>query len=114
MGRTSAGNRSCDRRIEAREIQLFWKPGTSGKADLAIGETVIRIDFTEGKLSVKTSRLHELDTELCASFNPAEGLGLQITIDQEMIDVLGQGGVICGTIETGGECARKDGSAELG
>ena len=85
---------------EAREIQLFWKPGTSGKADLAIGETVIRIDFTEGKLSVKTSRLHELDTELCASFNPAEGLGLQITIDQEMIDVLGQGGVICGTIET--------------
>lgn len=85
---------------EARELQLSWKPGTSGMADLTIGETVLHIDFEQGELSVDTSRLQELDTELRASFDTADGLTLQITIDQEMIDVLGQGGVICGTIET--------------
>lgn len=85
---------------KARNVKLFWAAGTKGCAELAIGETVLKIDFETGELRAVTNRLHELDKELRAEFDPAAGLDLQIIIDQEMIDVLGDGGTICGTIET--------------
>lgn len=85
---------------EARELSLRWRPGTTGSAELAIGETVLRIDFAHGTLKVDTSRLHNLEQEETACFDPADGLDLTVVVDQEVLEVLGDHGMICGAIET--------------
>lgn len=85
---------------EAREIRISWAAGTTGSAALAIGETTVRVDFSRGKLQVDTSRMQEKETEICGSFDAAKTLDLSVVIDQEMLDILADGGRLCGTIET--------------
>ena len=72
----------------------------TGTELLEIGETTIRIDFTHGELWVDTDRKHELDGELRGVFDPAKPLDMTVVIDQEMLDILADGGRLCGTIET--------------
>ena len=85
---------------EAREVVLSWNAGMTGTELLEIGETTIRIDFTHGELWVDTDRKHELDGELRGVFDPAKPLDMTVVIDQEMLDILADGGRLCGTIET--------------
>lgn len=85
---------------EARELALFWPAGTTGTELLKIGETTIRVDFTHGELWVDTDRKHELDGELRGVFDPAKPFDLTVVIDQEILDILADGGRLCGTIET--------------
>ena len=72
----------------------------TGTELLEIGETTIRVDFTHGELWVDTDRKHELDGELRGVFDPAKPLDMTVVIDQEMLDILADGGRLCGTIET--------------
>lgn len=85
---------------EARELQMIWPAGTTGIAALTIGETTVELDFTNGVLSVDTPRKQALETEVRGSFDPAHAFDLTVVIDQEMIDILADGGRLCGTIET--------------
>ena len=84
---------------EAREVVLSWNAGMTGTELLEIGETTIRVDFTHGELWVDTDRKHELDGELRGVFDPAKPLDMTVVIDQEMLDILADGGRLCGTIE---------------
>lgn len=85
---------------EARELQLAWAPGTKGTAELFIGETGILVDFDCGELRIDTKRPHPTDQEQKGSFDPEEGFDLTVVIDQEVLDVLGAGGRLCGSFET--------------
>lgn len=85
---------------EARELAVSWAPGSTGCAALSVGDTVLRVDLGAGELTVDTSRLFEQEKEVRASFDPAQGFRLRVIVDQEMIEVLGADGLICGTLET--------------
>ena len=85
---------------EARELQLRWEPGSKGIAKLCIGDTSIFADLEKGELHVDTTRKHVRDLDLTGKFDPSEGLDLSVIIDQEMIDILGADGTLCGTVET--------------
>lgn len=85
---------------EARELNVSWAPGSTGQAELTVGETVIRVDLGAGELTVDSSRLMEQESQVRAGFDPDPGFRLRVIVDQEMIELLGADGLICGTLET--------------
>lgn len=80
------------------EIQLNWEAQETGHAKLQIGDTAITISFDKGSIELANPQIYP--EPFAVSFDKNRSLNLDFIIDQEVIEFLGNDGVIYGAVET--------------
>ena len=92
--------RNLDTRLAgtASEIALVWKPQETGSTELWIGNTAVTVDFGAGRVEIKNPPIYA--ESVVIPFDTGKTLTLDFIIDQEVIEVFGNGGVIYGALET--------------
>lgn len=82
----------------ATEILFCWNAQDGGVTRLWIGSTEVTLDFDEGCLTFGNP---QVDAEtIVVPFDKKESLTLDLIIDQEVIEFLGNDGAIYGAVET--------------
>lgn len=87
------------------DIILAWKARETGSAKIRIGDTDIAVDFDRGEITFANPQVYS--EAIVVPFDKAEGLKLEFIVDQEVIEFLGNDGVICGAVETEENILRK-------
>lgn len=79
------------------EAVLNWKPQETGSAKLWIGNTHVVVDFDKGDIEIINS---QIDAEtIVIPFHKNEPFSLDLVIDQEILEFLGNDGLIYGAVE---------------
>lgn len=88
------------------EITLNWKAQKTGYTKLLIGDTAVTVNFDKGNIEYVNPQIY---TEtITVPFDNNESIDLDFIIDQEVIEFWGNGGVICGAVETEENILRKE------
>ena len=87
------------------EITITSEKRNSGEIQLDIGDTHIIICFDNGTMIFSNPQVYS--EKIVVSFDITEALDLNFIIDQEMIEFLGNNGLIYGTVETEENILRK-------
>lgn len=80
------------------EITICFRAQETGDTKLSIGDTKITINFDKGNITFVNPQAYE--EAVVVSFDKKEPLDLDLIIDQEVIEFLGNNGVIYGAVET--------------
>lgn len=94
------GGKSFETRLKGTpaEIVLNWEAQESGCTKLLIGDTAITINFDKGNIAFTNPQIYL--KEIVVPFDKKESLNLDFVVDQEVIEFLGNDGIICGAVET--------------
>lgn len=90
----------------ATEITLSWKAQETGYTKLLIGNTIITVNFDSGNITFVNTQIDS--GTIVISFNKKESLNLDLVIDQEVIEFLGNDGILYGAVETEENILRKE------
>lgn len=80
------------------QISLHWEAQETGDTKLWIGDTAVTVNFSKGIIEFANPQI-DADA-IVVSFDKKEALSLDLLIDQEVIEFLGNQGVIYGAVET--------------
>lgn len=80
------------------EITICFGVQETGDTKLSIGDTKITINFDKGNITFVNPQAYE--EAIVVPFDKKEPLDLDLMIDQEVIEFLGNNGVIYGAVET--------------
>lgn len=80
------------------EITLTWNVPETGYTKLLIGDTAVTVNFEKGSLSFVNPQVYPEAAVI--PFDKKKSLNLDLIIDQEVIEFLGNDGVIYGAVET--------------
>ncbi len=90
----------------AVEITLNWKAQEIGYTKLIIGDTAVTVNFDKGNIEFLNSKIYS--EVIVVPFDKKESLNLDFIIDQEVIEFLGNNGLIYGAVETEENVLRKN------
>ena len=88
------------------EITLNWKAQETGDTKLLIGETIVTVSFDRGNIEFVNPKVYS--EMVVVPFEKKDSLSLDLIIDQEVIEFLGNDGVIYGAVETEENVLRKE------
>lgn len=87
------------------QISLHWETQETGDTKLLIGDTSVTVNFGKGNIEFVNPQIYT--DAIVVSFDKTEALSLDFLIDQEVIEFLGNQGVIYGAVETEENVLRK-------
>lgn len=88
------------------EIAFDWKAQETGYTKLLIGNTAVAVNFDKGDIKFVNPQIYS--EAIIIPFHKKKSLNLDFIIDQEVIEFLGNDGVIYGTVETEENILRKE------
>ncbi len=88
------------------EIAFDWKAQETGYTKLLIGNTAVTVNFDKGDIKFVNPQIYS--EAIIIPFHKKKSLNLDFIIDQEVIEFLGNDGVIYGTVETEENILRKE------
>lgn len=102
------GEKTFETELEgtAVEITLNWKAQEIGYTKLIIGDTAVTVNFDKGNIEFVNSQIYS--EVIVVPFDKKESLNLDFIIDQEVIEFLGNNGLIYGAVETEENVLRKN------